>query len=91
MTSQQVRPEHVIVVTVKVIDGDQDDFHFNLDHLIGKSKEQVLHRFQIKPPPGVIYHFAYEPGRILDENKTWRQEGVKDHSTLLFGTEQQVG
>jgi hypothetical protein len=91
MMSQEAKSEQVIVVTVKVIDGDEDDFHFNVDHLIGKSKEQVMHRFQIKPPTGVIYHFAYEPGKILDENKTWRQEGVADHSTLLFGTEQQVG
>jgi len=83
--------EQVIVVTVKVVDGDEDKFHFNVDHLISKDKERVLHRFQIKPAPGVIYHFAYEPYKLLDENKTWQQEGVKSDTTLLFGTEQQVG
>jgi hypothetical protein len=83
--------EQVIKVTVKVIDGDKDDFHFNVDQLVAQGKERVQNRFQIKPAPGVIYHFAYEPGRILDENKTWKQEGVIEGATLLFGTEQQVG
>lgn len=83
--------EQVIEVMVKVIDGDEGNFHFNVDQLIAKGKKEVEERFHIKPAPGVIYHFAYEPGRILDDNKTWRQEGVKNGTTLLFGTEQQVG
>lgn len=89
--TEQARTEQVIKVTVKLIDGDSDEFHFNVDHLIGSDKEKVLNKFHIKPAPNVIYHFAYEVGKLLDDNKTWRQEGVRNGATLLFGTEQQVG
>jgi len=83
--------EQVITVTVKLVDGDQDVFHFNADQLVAKGRERVLNHFHIEPAPGVVYHFAFEVGKLLDENKTWRQQGVKDGAVLLFGTEQQVG
>lgn len=83
--------EKVITVTVQVIDGDEGIFHFNVDQLIAKGRERVLNHFHIEPAPGVVYHFAFDVGKVLDENKTWQQEGVKDGTKLLFGTEQQVG
>jgi hypothetical protein len=90
-TEKDSGKEQVITVTVKVVDGDEGVFHFNADQLVAKGKEQVLHHFHIEPAPGVIYHFAFEVGKILDDNKTWRQQGVKSGAVLLFGTEQQVG
>ena len=88
---QAAGTEEVIAVTVQVVDGDSDVFHFNVDQLVDKGRERVLHHFHIEPSPGVVYHFAFEFGKVLDENKTWREQGVKDGMTLLFGTEQQVG
>jgi hypothetical protein len=81
----------VITITVKVVDGDEAEFHFNVDQLVAKGRERVLNHFHIKPTPGVVYHFAYEYGKLLDENKTWSELGVPDGAELLFGTEQQVG
>jgi hypothetical protein len=87
----QPKRQQVIKVTVKLVEAGSHNFHFDLDHLIAKDKEKVLLRFRIHPPHVVVHRFAYEVGRILDENKTWRQEGVKSGATLLFGTEEQVG
>jgi hypothetical protein len=91
VTSQGSGQEQVISVTVRVIDGDEAPFHFNADQLVAKGRERVLNYFHIEPAPGVVYHFAFEVGKLLDDNKTWREQGVKDGAILLFGTEQQVG
>jgi hypothetical protein len=87
----QPNRQNVIRITVRLMDAGCHDFHFSVDQLIGNDKEKVLRRFRIHPTSKVIHHFAYEVGRLLDENKTWRQEGVKSGATLLFGTEEQVG
>lgn len=83
--------EQVIKVTVKLVEGDEATFEFNADQLVGKEKERVLHHFHIEPPSGVKYYFALQGGKLLDDNKTWRLQGIKDGATVLFGTEQQVG
>jgi hypothetical protein len=87
--------DKVIEVTIKTIDGDQDNFHFNVKFLVQKAKEMALHKFHIKPGPGVVYKLASKNAdgtfRPLDDNKTLQDEGVKDGDTLFLGTEQQVG
>lgn len=83
--------KEVIAITIQVVDGDEDLFHFNDDQLVGSAKQRVLNRFHIVPPPGVIYYFAFAKGKLLDDNKSWEQNGVKSGMTILFGTEQQVG
>lgn len=83
--------KQVIEVTVRLVHADSHNFHFSVNELIANDKRKVLHRFRIYPLPNVIYRFAYEFGTLLDEKKTWRQEGVKSGAILLFGTEQQVG
>ena len=83
--------KEVITIEVQLVDGDEEKFHFNADQLVGKAKPRVLHRFHIVPPSGVVYYFAFAKGQLIDDNKTWAQQGVKTGMTILFGTEQQVG
>ncbi len=87
---QQVTPGPQVTVTIRTVDGETWTHEFNLNETVKSVIQQALAHFKLQPAPGVIYHLLFE-GRLLVDSKTLEQEGVKNGSVLLLGTEAQVG
>lgn len=90
MTQPQTQAEPLMTVTIRTVEGETWTDKFSIHEPIKSILQKALAHFGLQPAPGVVYHFLYE-GRLLDESKTLEAEGVKPGSTLLFGTEAQVG
>lgn len=80
----------LITLTIRTVDGETWVDKFSVHETVKSVVQRALAHFKIQPAPGVAYHLVYE-GRVLDDNKTLEQEGVKDGATLLLATEPQVG
>lgn len=81
---------NAITIIIRLVEGDQDEFHVSLHEPIHSLAKRALAHFHLQPTGGVEYKFLLD-GRLLDPNKTLEEEGVTEGAILLFGTEQQVG
>ena len=84
----------IMHITIKTVDGDEDQFEFKQTVLVGEAKNEAMKRFGIVPPAGAKYRLAEKKDgnyRPLDDSKTLEAEGVKNKDVLWLGTEQQVG
>ncbi|MGD0496703.1 MAG: ubiquitin-like protein [Candidatus Bathyarchaeia archaeon] len=90
MSQPEKTNEPMITITIRTVDGETWTNEFNIHEPIKSILQKSLAHFGIQPAPGIVFHFLYE-GRLLDESKTLEQEAVKTGSTLVFGTEAQVG
>jgi uncharacterized ubiquitin-like protein YukD len=88
--SQTAESGQFITITIRTVEGETWTDKFNTHETVKSLIQRGLAHFSIQPAPGVTYHLLYE-GRVLDDNKSLEQEGIKDGATLLLGTEAQVG
>lgn len=78
-----------VTVTVKLVEGGQDQFKVSEESLVRALRERALAKFDIQPG-GATYVLFLNNVR-LDDGATLEAAGVKDGSVLLLATEPQVG